>query len=119
MSQRNTFTGSGFFAPQLVQNLPAFGAPQDGHTHWLSSLTWAATLAMARIYDLIRDALTAFGAPARVVRIAGKKVDYAAEVDQIHVTDPVSLELSALRAQTELLEKKLLAIEAAVQNDNN
>ena len=62
---------------------------------------------------------TAVGAPARVVRIAGKKVDYAAEVDQIHVTDPVSLELSALRAQTELLEKKLLAIEAAVQNDNN
>ena len=61
---------------------------------------------------------TAVGAPARVVRIAGKKVDYAAEVDQIHVTDPVSLELSALRAQTELLEKKLLAIEAAVQKDN-
>lgn len=66
---------------------------------------------------------TAVGAPARVVRIAGKKVDYAAEVDQIHVTDPVSVELSALRAQTELLEQKLLAIEAAQNegkgNDND
>ncbi len=56
---------------------------------------------------------TAVGAPARVVRIAGRKVDYAAEVDQIHVTDPVAVELGALRAQTELLEKKLLALEAA------
>ena len=53
---------------------------------------------------------TAVGAPARVVRIAGKKVDYASEVDQIHVTDPVSIELDALRTQMELLEKKLLAL---------
>ncbi len=50
---------------------------------------------------------TAVGVPARVVRIAGKKVDYASQVDQIHVTDPVALELSALREQLELLEKHL------------
>ncbi|MBR6561592.1 MAG: serine acetyltransferase, partial [Oscillospiraceae bacterium] len=50
---------------------------------------------------------TAVGVPARVVRIAGKKVDYASEVDQIHITDPVSLELSALREQLEQLEEKL------------
>ena len=62
---------------------------------------------------------TAVGAPARVVRIAGKKVDYAAQVDQIHVTDPVAVELGALREQTELLEKKLLALEAGMQNGNN
>ena len=61
---------------------------------------------------------TAVGAPARVVRIAGKKVDYAAEVDQIHVTDPVAVELGALREQTELLEKKLLALEAGMQSGN-
>ena len=48
---------------------------------------------------------TAVGVPARIVRIAGKKVDFASEVDQIHVTDPVSLELSALRQELELLEK--------------
>lgn len=48
---------------------------------------------------------TAVGVPARIVRISGKKVDFASEVDQIHVTDPVSMELSALRQELELLEK--------------
>ena len=48
---------------------------------------------------------TAVGAPARVVRIAGEKVNYAAEVDQIHVDDPVTVELNALRQRLEMLEK--------------
>lgn len=48
---------------------------------------------------------TAVGVPARVVRIGGEKVDYVAQVDQIHVTDPVTLELQALREQLEVLEK--------------
>ena len=47
---------------------------------------------------------TAVGVPARVVRIADVKVDYATEVDQISITDPVTIELSALRQQLELLE---------------
>jgi len=47
---------------------------------------------------------TAVGVPARVVRIAGEKVDYAADVDQIHVTDPVQKELQALSSRLELLE---------------
>ncbi len=50
---------------------------------------------------------TAVGVPAKIVRIAGKKVDYASEVDQISITDPVSVELSALRQQLELVEKYL------------
>ena len=50
---------------------------------------------------------TAVGAPARVVRVAGEKVNYANEVDQINVPDPVKIELSAMREQIELLEKKL------------
>jgi len=49
---------------------------------------------------------TAVGVPARVVRIAGEKVNYAAEVDQIHVTDPVTAELAALREKLEQLEKQ-------------
>ncbi len=48
---------------------------------------------------------TAVGVPARVVRIAGEKVDYAAQVDQIHVTDPVQKELQALSARLKWLEK--------------
>ena len=45
---------------------------------------------------------TAVGVPARVVRIAGEKVDYAGQVDQIHVTDPVQKELQALSSRLEL-----------------
>ena len=50
---------------------------------------------------------TAVGVPARVVRIAGEKVDYATEVDQIHVTDPVQKELQTLSSRLEWLEKML------------
>lgn len=50
---------------------------------------------------------TAVGVPARVVRIAGEKVDYADQVDQIHVTDPVQKELQVLGSRLELLEKML------------
>jgi serine O-acetyltransferase len=50
---------------------------------------------------------TAVGVPARVVRIGGEVPDFATELDQVSVTDPVEIELSALRAQIELLEKRL------------
>ncbi len=50
---------------------------------------------------------TAVGVPARIVRIAGENVNYASEVDQINVTDPVALELSALQGQLEIIEKKM------------
>lgn len=51
---------------------------------------------------------TAVGVPARVVRIAGKRVNFAAEVDQVSVTDPVEVELSALREQMQILEKYVM-----------
>ena len=44
---------------------------------------------------------------ARVVRVAGEKVDYATQVDQIHVTDPVQKELQAISSRLEWLEKML------------
>lgn len=40
---------------------------------------------------------TAVGIPARVVRRRGVKVDYAAEVDQVSISDPIAEELSAIR----------------------
>ena len=52
----------------------------------------------------IPDDATAVGVPARVVKIAGEKVNYAAEVDQIHVLDPITAELSALRERLDQLE---------------
>ena len=48
---------------------------------------------------------TAVGVPARVVRIAGEKMNYAADVDQIHITDPVQKELQAISSRLECLEK--------------
>ncbi len=50
---------------------------------------------------------TAVGVPAQIVRIAGKRVDYAAEVDQIHVTDPVQKTLEALQSRLEFVERLL------------
>ena len=50
---------------------------------------------------------TAVGVPARVVRIAGEKVDYASRVDQIHVTDPVQKELQAISSRLEFLERMM------------
>ena len=58
---------------------------------------------------------TAVGVPARVVRIAGERVDYASKVDQIHVTDPVQKELQALNSRLEWLEQ-LLDEQARSQN---
>ena len=57
---------------------------------------------------------TAVGVPAKVVRIAGQKVNYASEVDQIHVTDPVAQELCMLRKRIYDLEKKLASEGRAV-----
>ncbi len=51
---------------------------------------------------------TAVGVPARIVRVSGEKVNFASEVDQIHIPDPVKIELAALREQLELLEKVIL-----------
>ena len=48
------------------------------------------------LIDIPEDS-TAVGIPARVVKIAGQKVNYVCEVDQVHVSDPVSMELNKLR----------------------
>lgn len=50
---------------------------------------------------------TAVGVPAQIVRIAGQKVNYAAEVDQINVTDPVQKKLDALQSRLEFVETLL------------
>ena len=50
---------------------------------------------------------TAVGVPARLVRIAGQKVSFADDVDQIHVTDPVQKTLDSLLSRIETREKQL------------
>ena len=50
---------------------------------------------------------TAVGVPAKVVRIAGTKVNYVGDVDQVSVSDPVSTELAALRRELNELRRKV------------
>lgn len=50
---------------------------------------------------------TAVGVPARVVRIAGQKVNFASEVDQIHVSDPTASEIVCMREQIRVLFERL------------
>ena len=59
----------------------------------------------AVVLSEIPEDATAVGVPARVVRIAGEKVNFAGSVDQIHVTDPVQKELQAMHSRLEFLEK--------------
>ena len=55
----------------------------------------------------VPDNATAVGIPARIVRIAGERTNFADRVDQIHITDPVQKELQNLQSRLELLEKQL------------
>lgn len=50
---------------------------------------------------------TAVGVPAHVVKIAGERVAYASNVDQIHITDPVNETMKALLSRVEFLEEQL------------
>ena len=40
------------------------------------------------------------------MRIAGQKVDYATEVDQVSVRDPMADEIAAIKQRLAALEKK-------------
>lgn len=57
------------------------------------------------LMDIPSDS-TAVGIPARVVRRGNKRVD-PCDLDQVHIPDPVSQELCALKVRLERLEKKL------------
>lgn len=50
---------------------------------------------------------TAVGVPAQIVKIAGERINFAAEVDQIHVEDPVQRELKQLIGRIEELESRV------------
>ena len=70
----------------------------------------------AVVLDAVPRGATAVGVPARVVRIDGQKVMDAPpskKLDQIHVADPVSMELCRLRGELERLEKKVAEMEGS------
>ncbi len=58
----------------------------------------------AVVLDNIPENSTAVGVPARVVRRNGKKI---ADLDQVHIPDPISQELCKLQNQIDKLKKAL------------
>lgn len=72
----------------------------------------ARVAAGAVVLDAVPENATAVGVPARVVKIGDKRVEAASKrLDQIHIADPVSMELCRMRAQIERLESKIDEIE--------
>lgn len=59
----------------------------------------------AVVLDEVPANATAVGVPARIVRINGSKV--CQDLDQVHVSDPVSLELCRLEMEIEKLQKAM------------
>ena len=67
----------------------------------------ARIAANAVVLQEVPEGATAVGIPAQIVRLQGRKVDYAAEVDQTSVKNPTLEKLAALTARVEELEKRL------------
>ena len=66
----------------------------------------------------IPENCTAVGIPARVVRVAGKKVNYVQDVDHVRdVPDPISSDLAALREEIVRLKAREKELEAAHPDD--
>ena len=63
--------------------------------------------ANAVVLQEVPEHATAVGIPAQIVRVQGKKVDYAGEVDQTSIKNPTLEKLAALTQRVEELEKKL------------
>ncbi len=66
----------------------------------------ARIAANAVVLNEIPAGATAVGAPAQIVRVNGRKVDYAAEVDQTSVKNPTLERLEELTRRLEELEKR-------------
>lgn len=68
----------------------------------------ARVAAGAVVLDAVPPNATAVGVPARVVKIGDKRVESASKkLDQIHVADPVSMELCRIRGQLERLQGQI------------
>lgn len=65
----------------------------------------------AVVLSEVPENATAVGVPARIVRLGGVKTDYAGEVDQVSITDPVQKELQSLMSRLEWMEHYLDQLE--------
>lgn len=69
----------------------------------------AKIAANAVVLEAVPADCTAVGVPARIARQGGKKVER--DMDQVHIPDPVSMELCKLLAHIEKLEKRIKELE--------
>lgn len=75
----------------------------------------ARVAAGAVVLDAVPPDATAVGVPARVVKIGEKRVESAsAQLDQIHVADPVSMALCRLRGQLERMQNQVNDLEKQI-----
>lgn len=76
----------------------------------------ARVAAGAVVLDAVPPDATAVGVPARVVKIGNKRIEHPSQqLDQIHVADPVSMELCRLRGELERLQRKVEHLEAGAK----
>ena len=62
----------------------------------------------AVVLEALPDNCTAVGVPARVVRCDGKKVEHPVkDLDQVHIPNPVEIEICQLRKQIQELQAEL------------
>lgn len=71
----------------------------------------AKIAANAVVLSEVEENSTCVGVPGRMVKRAGKRV--ATDLDQIHIPDPVSMELCKVLVRLEKLEKKLAETQEA------
>lgn len=72
----------------------------------------ARVAAGAVVLDEVPPDATAVGVPARVVKIGSQRVGCAStQLDQIHVADPVSMELCRLRGELERMQNQVNILE--------
>jgi serine O-acetyltransferase len=76
----------------------------------------ARVAAGAVVLDEVPANATAVGVPARVVRLNGIR---PANLDQIHIGDPVSQQICGLRFQIECLKKKLEKLETEPKTEQS
>ena len=73
----------------------------------------ARVAAGAVVLDAVPEDATAVGVPARVVKIGNQRVAHPSQqLDQIHVADPVSMELCRLRGELERLQRRVENLES-------
>ena len=72
----------------------------------------ARVAAGAVVLAAVPEDATAVGVPARVVKIGNQRVAHPSQqLDQIHVADPVSMELCRLRGELERLQRRVESLE--------